>query len=312
MAALAEKTESPVETRRIAGQTFHHWRAPSIYSFAEDQSALDAAGPIGIMLRMGEHFYWTREGDYLLLAQIPQPLIARAARGADTDLSAWLRDTQRQDVSESVIAVSAQTRKLPRRLYYIYLELLQEMAELAHTPIDAWSLPTADQLALPASGALGMSVNLGDPVISAELMFENNPFEGLLGTSSWTSVAMVGVLAAIAIPAYQDYTLRARVAGGMLGAAAYQSAVAEFYRDNGRYMRADETEAILPGAQFGEDYWVDVEPDTGVVVVTFSVPELGPDARLFLQPRFEDGGAGFDCSTTLPVKYVPAACRETP
>ncbi|HEC13011.1 MAG TPA: pilin [Acidiferrobacteraceae bacterium] len=42
-------------------------------------------------------------------------------------------------------------------------------------------------------------------------------------------VAIIGILAAIAIPAYQDYTVRAKVTEGIVAAAAAKSSVADFY-----------------------------------------------------------------------------------
>ena len=46
-------------------------------------------------------------------------------------------------------------------------------------------------------------------------------------------VAIIGILAAIAIPAYQDYTIRAQVSEGMTLAAAAKAAVAETYLNTG-------------------------------------------------------------------------------
>ncbi|MDR2875867.1 MAG: pilin [Methylobacillus sp.] len=48
-------------------------------------------------------------------------------------------------------------------------------------------------------------------------------------------VAIVGILAALALPAYQDYTVRARVAEGLTRADAAKSSVAEFYAANNRF-----------------------------------------------------------------------------
>ena len=47
-------------------------------------------------------------------------------------------------------------------------------------------------------------------------------------------VAIIGILAAIAIPAYQDYTIRAQVSEGMTLAAAAKAAVVESYQNNGK------------------------------------------------------------------------------
>ncbi|MEI7446848.1 MAG: pilin, partial [Burkholderiales bacterium] len=48
-------------------------------------------------------------------------------------------------------------------------------------------------------------------------------------------VAIIGILAAVAIPAYQDYTVRAKVTEGAVAAAAVQASVADFYMTNATF-----------------------------------------------------------------------------
>ena len=48
-------------------------------------------------------------------------------------------------------------------------------------------------------------------------------------------VAIIAILAAIALPAYQDYTIRAQVGEGPINAAALKTAVSEFYADRGAW-----------------------------------------------------------------------------
>src|SRR6267154_3710456 len=56
-------------------------------------------------------------------------------------------------------------------------------------------------------------------------------------------VAIIGILAAIAIPAYQDYTIRAQVTEGLNLADAVKVAVADFYTQNGAFPAAGVTTA---------------------------------------------------------------------
>jgi len=58
-------------------------------------------------------------------------------------LGKWLSNQQRMDMSRSVLAASGSSNKLPRRLYYIYIEMLQAIADISEAEFDIWSMPTA-------------------------------------------------------------------------------------------------------------------------------------------------------------------------
>ena len=183
------------------------------------------------------------------------------------------------------------------------------LADLALADYDPWSLPTAEELALSQTGSLGLSVDLGDPVLSVELHFENNPFEGLF-SSSMTTIAALGIVAAIAVPAYQDYTLRAHVGIGFAAVAHHKTVIAEFYQQNGRHMNAEELADSLPAAEPYEGVAIEVEPDTGVIYVYYADEALGYDPAVVFTPQLEDGGFSFACSSTMETKYLPKSCRD--
>jgi type IV pilus assembly protein PilA len=83
-------------------------------------------------------------------------------------------------------------------------------------------------------------------------------------------VAIIGILAAIAIPAYQDYTIRAQVTEGMNLAAAAKAAVAEDFLNEGLppTNRADAGMEPLATATSGK-YVTGVEVANGVITITY-------------------------------------------
>jgi len=134
-------------------------------------------------------------------------------------------------------------------------------------------------------------------------------------------VAIIGILAAIAIPAYQDYTIRAQVSEGLNLSAGAKAAVTEFYMDQGRYP-ANQTESGLDIAtNIAGNYvsQVAVTAATGVLTVTYS--NTGNQsananingATLTMTPTDQGGSIDWDCAglniLSTNLKWMPAACR---
>jgi type IV pilus assembly protein PilA len=126
-------------------------------------------------------------------------------------------------------------------------------------------------------------------------------------------VAIIGILAAVAIPAYQDYTIRAKVTEGLSLASAGKTAVSEYFSANGT-LPINNTEAGMaaPGDISGNSVsQVEVATD-GVITVTFSANQISGDT-LELRPTTTAGKIVWDCNpgTTsgLEGKYLPSSCR---
>lgn len=311
VASVAETTGQTPTEHEFGGRTIHHWRPPSLIAAATGDAADGGAAAAASLLgRTRDHWYWLRDDEYLYFAGIPQPLMDRIRMGADTSVGEWLTETQRMDTSSSLFAATGAVDKLPRRTYHVYLDVMQALADFSSADYDAWAMPTAGQLGLPEQGAIGMSLNLGEPYLSLELSYEAQPGELLFGAGGIGPIAMAGIVAAVAIPAYQDYTVRASVAAGLAQARATQDLVAERYASSERFPNADEVGALARPDVAGPVASIIVEPDTGVVVLSFE-PGTIPDAGgIRLEPGVEaDGRVTWRCGGSIAERYVPAACR---
>jgi type IV pilus assembly protein PilA len=127
-------------------------------------------------------------------------------------------------------------------------------------------------------------------------------------------VAIIAVLAAIAIPAYQDYVIRSQVSEGIVLADGAKTAVADVYSHTGT-PPADNTIAGLasPTSITGK-FVTELDVIDGVITVKYGnqVNEAVVGQTLSLSPTFapDAGSVVWTCSsTTIALKYLPTGCR---
>lgn len=133
-------------------------------------------------------------------------------------------------------------------------------------------------------------------------------------------VAIIGILAAIAIPAYQDYTIRAQVSEGMSLADGAKTAMAEFYNNRGYFPKANSS-AGLAGSQSIQGNYVssvDVGTTQGTITVTYgnkansAITNAATKTLTIRAVTANSGAVSWTCGgtgTTIPKKYLPTSCQ---
>ena len=127
-------------------------------------------------------------------------------------------------------------------------------------------------------------------------------------------VAIIGILAAIAIPAYQDYTIRAQVSEGLNLSGGAKAAVSEYTMDRGTFPTTNVMAGLSDDADISGKYVSAVGVGAnGVITVTYGNDAhalIGGDT-LLMTPETNPGSIEWVCtSTTIENKHLPAACRD--
>jgi len=323
---LAERFKLEYQTREIGGVTFHHL---VLHSLAQIRNAPADNPWLALYERIGNHLYWIEQDGNLLFANIPQTLTDYRAAKTHAPLGAWLTQQQGLDAAQSLFAATSRTQGTQRSVYAAYLVGLQMLADAVGAKLDLFTLPSADTLQLPRDGALGLQLHASNDDVGIDFIYEQTPLEALgSGAGGMSTVAVVAILAAIALPAYQDYTVRAHVSEGLVLSEAIKTAIAEYYAVHHR----------LPGdlAALGMPvpvglYTQGVRVEDGVIVITFkSAAGAGLEGRVLrLTPHATSQGAlAWQCGSAaapagaqalvdprtdtrepVPPKFLPASCR---
>ena len=155
-------------------------------------------------------------------------------------------------------------------------------------------------------------------------------------------VAIIGILAAVALPAYQDYTVRAKVTEGVIAMTSPKTLISEAFQTDGLpgVVAAAATYAAIPAAQKSSKYVADITAAaTGIITMTTAgaasgLPTVAQGMTLNLAPNVNNvalaagatGAIDWACASTtavtatnkglgsrpvgtLPAKYAPAECR---
>jgi len=124
-------------------------------------------------------------------------------------------------------------------------------------------------------------------------------------------VAIIGILAAVALPAYQDYTRRARVTEGLSLASGAKTAVAEYYSSQNVWPSVNASAGLAAAASINGAAVTSVAVADNVITITYNAIVSTAATTLLLTATSGSGGITWTCVTggTLATALRPASCR---
>ncbi|MFQ3123768.1 pilin [Neisseria meningitidis] len=148
-------------------------------------------------------------------------------------------------------------------------------------------------------------------------------------------IAIVGILAAVALPAYQDYTARAQVSEAILLAEGQKSAVTEYYLNHGIWPANNNSAGVASSTDIKGKYVAGVKVEKGVITAQMASSNVNneiKDKKLSLWAKRQNGsvkwfcgqpvtrdataGANNDAVTAdtdnkkIDTKHLPSTCRD--
>ena len=253
-----------------------------------------------------QHSFWVREGDVIYFAAVPQVLAEKFNSKRGQQLSDWLQNNQRTNWDSAILAFGKEIDHLPQDIYHIYLIVIQMLGDIAGTQVDLFQLPTASELHLPNTGRMNMALSADSEKVSLTLAYEYSMLESLVsGEGSMMSIYTLAILMSYALPAYRDYTVRAKVAKAMAATATLKLSVAEHFVSEGSLANLDtESLAMFEG--------IKVEAESGTISIQMNHwdDQMSHSDYVYLIPEFhESGHIEWHCESNIKASYLPSMCR---
>ncbi|MDF4004221.1 pilin [Luteibacter sp. PPL552] len=307
-------------TAQVSGTTVHWLRIPGRSPDAiAPHAAPEQRGLLAVFDRLGGTSWWVEDGDWIVMAKVPQALADRAAAKPDVALDDWFK-RRAYPGSRTLAGFTATSHGAQRDAYYTYISLLQALGNLTDSTPDIAALPAAHTLGLPDQGVLGAAVEVDNDTLGLAFTYEQSPVELAGSAGGGGAVATAAILAAVAVPQYQAFTLRSEVTRALEAAEPAKAAIAAKRLASGRFPASNATAGLGKPETLGNDYAGSVEVGQGgqIVVTLDSTPPRKADAKLaggelLLTPRVGEHRIDWDCSADgIDANYLPASCRNQP
>jgi len=133
-------------------------------------------------------------------------------------------------------------------------------------------------------------------------------------------VAIIGILAAIAIPAYQNYTIRAQVAEGLTLATGLKTANWDYFAQHGKFAPNNTSAGLVSAGSINGNYVASVGTANGLITITYgkSANTNLQNKVLYLSGTSSAGSLVWTCTTApggnpaangVPRAYLPTSCN---
>ncbi len=131
-------------------------------------------------------------------------------------------------------------------------------------------------------------------------------------------VAIIGILAAIAIPMYLDYSTRSQIAEGLNLAGSAKTATTEYFQERGVFPNNNAEAGLAAAGEISGNYVVSVSvsrvsPTSGVITITYgkAAHPFIFDEKVLLTATDNVGSVGWACASAgvIQAKHMPSACR---
>ncbi|WMP18901.1 pilin [Thiothrix lacustris] len=138
---------------------------------------------------------------------------------------------------------------------------------------------------------------------------KKNKHQGFTLVELMIVVAIIGILSAIALPAYQDYTKRAHVTEGLHIAGGAKTAIAEYRSSMGVYPTDNAAAGITAANLIQGNALRSLEIDSSRIILTYNT-QVKAGATIIIQGSEQDASFTWTCTGgTVPAVYRPSSCR---
>ncbi|QWT18397.1 pilin [Bacillus sp. NP157] len=127
-------------------------------------------------------------------------------------------------------------------------------------------------------------------------------------------VAIIAILAAIAIPQYRNYLIKAQVTEGLELATGSKTAVWDYFAMTGRFPANNASAGLISDSSIAGRYVSSVKVTSGVIQVTYSGPQANTalaGGTLKLSPVDQSGSISWACKpVAIDTRFLPTVCRS--